>query len=149
MRLLLAVATVIIAGCGGDLSGPSTLQPHLLALSPNDAQATGVVRGTIRGARLVNPADTTSFEHVGGASIAVYLEFTHLPVDSSEVPRHQLLGTVTSDDVGKFELTNVPDGYYRLDVAPPTGSPYAPATSGTVAFKNNSETTALVWLQLK
>jgi hypothetical protein len=149
MKLLFLVAAAIIAGCGGDVSGPGPLQSHLLALAPNDAQATGVVRGTILGMRLVNPADTTSFEHVAGASIAVYLEFTHLPVDSSEGPKHQLLGTVTSDGVGKFELTNVPDGYYRLDVAPPTGSPYAPATSGTVAFKNNSETTSLVWLQLK
>jgi hypothetical protein len=108
-----------------------------------------VVRGTILGVRLTDPADTTSQEHVAGASIAVYLEFAHVPVDSSELPEHKLLGTITSDARGAFQLTNVPGGYYRLDVTPPPGSPYAPGTSGTVSFTANTQAAALVWLYLK
>ena len=34
--------------------------------------------------------------------------FTHVPVDSSTAPLHQLLGSLTSDVNGAFELTNVP-----------------------------------------
>jgi hypothetical protein len=118
-------------------------------VAPNDSHADGVVRGTILGVRLTDPADTTSQEHVAGASIAVYLEFAHVPVDSSELPQHKLLGTITSDARGAFQLTNVPGGYYRLDVTPPPGSPYAPGTSGTVSFTANTQAAALVWLYLK
>jgi hypothetical protein len=120
-----------------------------LALTPNDAAADGVVRGTVRGARLTNPADTTSFEHVAGATIAVYLEFTHIPTDSSTPPLHTLIGTLTTDAQGAFELTHVPTGYFQLQVTPPTGSPYKPGTSGTVAFEAHSTESAVVWLLLK
>ena len=150
MRLSLAVTIALLgAACGGDPIGPVPSQSHVLSVAPNDSHADGVVRGTILGVRLTDPADTTSQEHVAGASIAVYLEFAHVPVDSSELPQHKLLGTITSDAQGAFQLTNVPDGYYRLDVTPPPGSPYAPGTSGTVSFTANTQAAALVWLYLK
>jgi len=152
MRIAIAVTSMLfgIAACSGDASEPKNAGlPHALAVAPNDAHADGIVRGIIRGERLVNPADTTSFERVANASIAVYLEFTHVPVDSNETAKHQLLGTITSDAEGAFQLTNVPTGFYRLDVTPPSGSPYKPATSGSIAFTAHSEGTAVVWLYLK
>jgi len=152
MRITLAVTSVLfaIAACGGDTTSPKNAGSlHALAVAPNDGQADGIVRGIVRGERFVNAADTTSFERVSGASIGVYLEFSHVPVDSNEVAKHQLLGTITSDAQGAFQLTNVPTGYYRLDVTPPSGSPYKPGTSGTVTFTAHSEGTAVVWLYLK
>ena len=150
MRIGLVLTSVLFAivACS-DSTGPKTTSLHALAVAPNDNQADGIVRGIIRGERLVNPSDTTSYERVANASIAVYLEFTHVPVDSAEVAKHQLLGTITSDSNGAFELTNVPTGYYSLNVTPPSGSPYKPATSGTVAFTAHTQGTAVVYLYLK
>lgn len=152
MRIAIVITSVLLGviACGGNATTPKTAtQLHALAVAPNDGQADGIVRGIIRGERLVNAADTTSYERVADASIAVYLEFTHVPVDSNEVAKHQILGTITSDAQGAFQLTNVPTGYYRLDVTPPSGSPYKPGTSGTVTFTAHSEGTAVVWLYLK
>lgn len=143
------VAAALIA-CGGDATSPPLVGGvHSLAITPNDATADGVVRGVVRGPRLTNPADTTSFERVGGVTIAVYLEFTRLPTDSSTPPLHKLMGTLTTDGQGTFQLTNVPTGYFQLQVTPPADSPYRPGTSGTVAFSTHSADSAVVWLLLK
>src|SRR5207237_6389823 len=96
MRVTVAVTSVLfaIAACGGDTTSPKNAGSlHALAVAPNDGQADGIVRGIVRGERFVNAADTTSFERVSGASIGVYLEFSHVLVDSNEVAKHQLLGT--------------------------------------------------------
>src|SRR5689334_11712581 len=113
MRIGLVLTGIVFAAiaCSSDSTAPKNASIHELALAPNDNQADGIVRGVVRGMRLVNSSDSTSYERVANASIAVYLEFTKLPADSSsETPKHQLLGTVTSDDQGDFELTNVPTG---------------------------------------
>jgi hypothetical protein len=150
-RLAIALlATVAVAACGGDATGPQLpAGAHSLAITPSDAAANGVVRGTIRGMNLTNPSDTTSFERVAGATVAVYLEFTRLPTDSSTPPLHKLMGTLTSDTQGTFELTNVPTGYFQLQVTPPAGSPYKPGTSGTIGFNAGTTESAIVWLWLK
>lgn len=150
IRFVLTGIFLAIVACSSDSTGPKTTSLHELALAPNDNQADGVVRGVIRGMRLLNPSDSTSYERVANASIAVYLEFTKLPADSaSETPKHQLLGTITSDNLGAFELTNVPTGWYSLNVTPPAGSPYESGTSGTIAFTSHTQETAVVWLYLK
>jgi hypothetical protein len=122
---------------------------HSLAVAPTDGTADGVVRGIVRGMRLTNASDTTSYERVAGASVAVYLEFTRLPTDSSTPPLHTLVGTLTTDDQGAFELTRVPTGYFQLQVTPPAASPYRAGTSGTVGFASHSTESATVWLYLK
>jgi hypothetical protein len=122
---------------------------HSFAIAANDASADGVVRGFIRGLQLTNPQDSTSYERVAGVRLDVFLEFTRVPTDSSTAPLHQLLGSLTSDVNGAFELTNVPTGYYSLDITPPANSPYANAKSGTVAFSAHSVDSTVVWLTPK
>jgi len=143
-------AAIGVLGCGGDSTGPQvTPGANSLAIAPNDGAADGVVRGTVRGMRLTNSSDTTSFERVSGATITVYLEFTRLPTDSSTPPLHTLVGTLMTNAQGSFELTHVPTGYFQLQVTPPVGSPYRPGTSGTVGFATHSTDSAIVWLWLK
>lgn len=151
MRRRTAVAVVsavlALAACA-DASGPgSTTGSHNLALAPDDPGADGVVRGVVKGDRLTNPADTTSFELVAGAKVTVYLEFDRLPADSANGVKHTLMGTVTSDTRGAFELDRVPSGYYRLDIAPPAGTPYQATSSGTLAFAAHTTQKAVVWLR--
>jgi hypothetical protein len=145
--LMCIVAAFSVAACARDATGP---QPpdltHSLAIAPSDPTADGVVQGTVQGFHLTNPSDSTSFEHVAGARIAVYLQFTQLPADSSAGVLHTLVGTLTTDAQGNFELDHVPNGYYELDVTPPTGSPFQPGTSGTVAFAAHASERAIVWL---
>jgi hypothetical protein len=40
------------------------------------------------------------------------------------------IGRLVSDSAGVVLLTNVPKGYYRLNVSPPAGSPYQSASAG-------------------
>jgi hypothetical protein len=147
---IVLLAAVAVLACGGDSTGPQvTPGANSLAVAPSDGGADGVVRGTVRGMRLTNSSDTTSFERVAGATIAVYQEFTRLPTDSSTPPLHTLVGRLTTNAQGSFELTRVPTGYFQLQVTPPTGSPYRPGTSGTVGFATHSTDSAIVWLSLK
>jgi hypothetical protein len=150
-RLVVAILAITsIVACGSDSTGPQLpTGTHSLALTPNNASADGVVRGVVRGMKLTNPLDSTSYELLAGAKIDVYLEFTQIRTDSSTPPLHKLMGTLTTDAKGAFELTNVPTGYFQLLVTPPAGSPYQPGTSGTVAFSAGSTSLAVVWLWLK
>lgn len=141
------VAAFAVAACTHDATAPQSLaSAHSLAIAPSDPSADGVVQGTVQALQLTNPSDSTSFEHVAGARIAVYLEFTHLPADSSAGVQHTLIGTLTTDAQGNFELDHVSPGYYELDVTPPSGSPFKPGTSGTVAFAAHATERTIVWL---
>jgi hypothetical protein len=145
----IAALCAVVLGCSRDATAPTITSVHSFAIAANDASADGVVRGFIRGMQLTNPQDSTSYERVAGVRLDVFLEFTHVPVDSSTAPLHQLLGSLTSDVNGAFELTNVPTGYYSLDITPPANSPYASTKSGTVAFSAHSVDSTVVWLTPK
>jgi hypothetical protein len=146
----IAALCAVVLGCSRDATAPTITSVHSFAIAANDASADGVVRGFIRGMQLTNPQDSTSYERVADVRLDVFLEFTHLPADSSATPPlHQLLGSLTSDASGAFELTNVPGGYYSLDITPPATSPYASAKSGTVAFSAHSVDSTVVWLTPK
>ena len=151
LRCFITLAsTLAVFGCGDAATSPQQDRgTHSLALMPSDGSADGVVRGTVLGVRFTDPTDTTSYEHVAAATVQVYLEFLGTRTDSSTPPVHQLVGSLTTDGHGAFELTDVPTGYFQLDVVPPAGSPYKPSTSGTVAFAAHSTATSIVWLNLK
>jgi hypothetical protein len=149
-RFITLLSSLTTLGCGDAATSPQQdLGGHSLALMPGVGSADGVVRGTVLGMRLTDPTDTTSYEHVAAATVQVYLEFLGTRTDSSTAPLHQLVGSLTTDAHGTFELTDVPTGYFQLDVAPPAGSPYKPSTSGTVAFVAHSTATSIVWLNVK
>lgn len=148
--VLACAATAAIAGCTSDSVSPTYQTPaNVLAIAPDNSNADGVVRGVTQGLRLTNPADSTSFERVAGASIVVYLEFTQLPADSATGLIHQLMGTLVTDAQGTFELTHVPKGFYELDVTPPAGSPYQFEKAGSLAFDGSSTQSTIVWLTPK
>lgn len=125
-----------------------------LAISPGNPGATGFISGTVFGDRQVAGADTTdageNFEHVAGASVAVYREIRDSVAGAASATNvsDTFVGTVTTEPNGHFMLTNVDRGYFRLKVTPPAGSPYHPGSAGTESFAD-STVTALVWLYSK
>ena len=125
-----------------------------LAISPADPGATGFISGTVLGDRQVAGADTAgageNFEHVAGATVAVYREIRDsvAGADRATNVSDSFVGTVTTEANGHFTLTNVDRDYFRLKVTPPAGSPYHPGSAGTESFAD-STVTALVWLYSK
>lgn len=89
---------------------------------------------------------TTESEHLAGVKIDVSREVRDSSGTSPVQVTDTFIGTVTSDASGKFELTSVPAGYYRLDLTPPAGSSYASGSSGTVAFPGQGASSAIVTL---
>ena len=54
------------------------------------------------------------------------------------------VGTATTDVNGMVELRDVPAAYFRVDVAPPSTSRYAPASVGTVSLPGATSTSVRI-----
>lgn len=153
-----AAATLITVIACADRQSVSGIDIHdrvsTLAISPGSPGATGFISGTVFGDRQVAGDDTTgageNFEHVAGASVAVYREIRDSVAGASNATNvsDAFVGTVTTESNGHFMLTNVDRGYFRLKVTPPKGSPYHAGSAGTESFAD-STVTAFVWLYSK
>ncbi|MEO7456581.1 MAG: hypothetical protein ABIY52_09995 [Gemmatimonadaceae bacterium] len=90
------------------------------------------------------PSDTTR-ERVAGATIIVSREQRDSVGNGPATVTSVLIGSISTDARGEFELTRVPAGaYFRLDVTPPSTSPYRAGTSGTVSFAPDTRVLAVV-----
>jgi hypothetical protein len=136
-----AFALLAACACGPDITrAPSDAKAtrSTLAVAPSDTTARGVIRATIISDRLVRVSPDTACadsvkvpEHLAGAQVAVYREIRDSTAATGLTSVSDTeIGRLVSDSAGVVLLTNVPKGYYRLNVSPPAGSPYQSASAG-------------------
>lgn len=140
---LLFAATVVATSCSKEPTAPRNQSPAMstvpmLLLAPDDANALGVVHGSVVG--LVSEGNPPVYEAIAGAQVDVY----HMTLPPNPGPGDSVLsfasfeGTLRTSVDGLFELRDVPLGEYSLHVIPPSGTGYQDVSAFTFASDGNS-----------
>jgi len=140
---ILFAVTMLAASCSKGPNAPRTEVPAVstvptLHLAPGDANALGVVHGSVVG--VVPGGDDPNFAPVAGAQVDVY----HMTLPPNPGPGDSVSsfadfkGTLYTNADGLFELRDVPLGEYSLHVIPPPATGYQDVSAYTFASDGNS-----------
>lgn len=151
--IMLAGCCALAAACQ-DTTGPARTKTasSVLEIAPADPSATETIRLTVEGNQPttlipVDPGDSVSgqdYDRIVGANVSVYRELRDSTAGGPTVVNDTYIGRAVTDTNGMVELRDVAAAYYRVDIQPPTGSRYAPASIGTVSFPGEATASVLV-----
>jgi hypothetical protein len=148
------VAAVVLAGCTGGTTAPSSSAD---ATKPAGQGLSG--QGTVLGSVVVGSVSGTDtvFAPVAGATVKAYL-YVYGPGSGGSGPGSgdstpptpgtvtlQLVTTLTADQTGHFTIIGLVAGTYEIDAAGPAGS----SSSGSAIIQSSGDNTVTVHVEVQ